>query len=279
MIPDRLPDKLRDTIAQFPPGSLQFEVGIQTFDEDTAARISRRQDNGKAADNLRWLRQHTGVHVHADLIVGLPGEDVASFASGFDRLVALAPQEIQVGMLKRLRGTPIARHDEAFAMRYSAHPPYEVLSTSVIDFPTMQRMRRFARFWDVVANSGRFTRTLPWVWAQENDSPFKRFDALSDWLWQQAGRTHAIALHRLTELFWQWLTTEARRPAAEVAIDLAADIAQAGRRDVPEYLRDFVTHEQMQRMHSGSGRSGSDAPAEAKPPQPPQRQQRHLSQP
>jgi radical SAM superfamily enzyme YgiQ (UPF0313 family) len=263
MIPDRLPEKLREVIAQFPPGALQFEVGIQTFNEEVAARISRRQDNEKAAQNLRWLREHTGVHVHADLIVGLPGETLASFAAGFDRLVRLGPQEIQVGMLKRLRGTPIARHDEPFTMRYSAHAPYEVLSTGVIDFPTIQRMRRFARFWDIVANSGKFARTLPWIWAGEGDSPFERFAALSDWLWQRTGRTHAIALHRLAELLWQWLTTENHRPPAEVARALAADIADGGRRDVPEYLREYVAHEQMQT----TGRT------EALP----KRQQRHLA--
>ncbi|NDB74730.1 MAG: hypothetical protein EB141_03640 [Verrucomicrobia bacterium] len=86
---DRLPEPLREVIAQFPPGALQFEVGIQTFDEATARHISRRQDYAKLAENLTWLRTHTGVHVHADLIVGLPGESQTSFAAGFDRLVAL----------------------------------------------------------------------------------------------------------------------------------------------------------------------------------------------
>ena len=83
--------------------------------------ISRKQDNDKIAENLRWLRAETGVHVHADLIVGLPGETIESFAAGFDRLVALRPQEIQVGMLKRLRGTPIVRHDAEWGMVYSPH--------------------------------------------------------------------------------------------------------------------------------------------------------------
>jgi radical SAM superfamily enzyme len=68
-------------------------------------------------DNLRFLREQTGVHVHADLIVGLPGEDLESFGRGFDRLVAIGLQEIQVGILKRLRGTPIVRHDSEFEMK------------------------------------------------------------------------------------------------------------------------------------------------------------------
>jgi radical SAM superfamily enzyme YgiQ (UPF0313 family) len=137
MIPDRLPDGLREIITKFPPGALQFEVGVQTFNEDVAELISRRQDNAKVEQNLRWLRADTRVHVHADLIVGLPGEDVASFAAGFDRLVKLGPQEIQVGMLKRLRGTPIVRHDQTWSMVYSPHAPYEILSTKLIDFATM----------------------------------------------------------------------------------------------------------------------------------------------
>jgi radical SAM superfamily enzyme YgiQ (UPF0313 family) len=165
MVPDRLPEALREVIAQFPAGSLQFEVGVQTFDEPTSRNISRRQDNAKLADNLTWLRSRTGVHVHADLIVGLPGESLASFAAGFDRLVALGPQEIQVGILKRLRGTPIVRHDAEFAMRYNPLPPYELLSNRDLDFPTMQRLRRFARYWDLVANSGNFRTSTPLLWS------------------------------------------------------------------------------------------------------------------
>src|SRR2546427_12024445 len=87
---------------------------------------------------------------------GLPGESVESFAAGFDRLVGLGPQEIQVGLLKRLRGTPIVRHDAAWGMRYNPHPPYEVLQTQLIDFATMQSLRRFAKYWELVANSGNF---------------------------------------------------------------------------------------------------------------------------
>src|SRR5207253_4482365 len=140
----------------FPAGALQFEVGVQTFNETVGGLISRRQNYEKLADNFQFLRAKTGVHIHADLIVGLPGETIESFAAGFDRLVALGPQEIQVGILKRLRGTPIVRHDHDWAMIYSACPPYEILQNKSIDFASMQRMRRFARYWDLIGNSGNF---------------------------------------------------------------------------------------------------------------------------
>jgi radical SAM superfamily enzyme YgiQ (UPF0313 family) len=81
MVPDRLPPELREIIAKFPGGALQFEIGIQTFDEATSKNISRRQNLARLEDNIRFLREHTGVHLHADLIVGLPGEDLASFGS------------------------------------------------------------------------------------------------------------------------------------------------------------------------------------------------------
>jgi radical SAM superfamily enzyme YgiQ (UPF0313 family) len=240
MIPDRLPETLRQPIARFPAGALQFEVGIQTFNEEVSARISRRQDNAKLADNLRFLREQTGVHVHADLIAGLPGEGIDSFAAGFDRLVALGPQEIQVGMLKRLRGTPIVRHDAEFKMVYSPHPPYEILQTRDIDFATMQRLRRFARYWDLIANSGNFIESTPLIWSGESESAFARFLQLADWLYATTGRKHGIALRQLLDLMFTHLTGTRRLAPATVARALWRDYQRGGRSDLPDCLRPYV---------------------------------------
>ena len=100
-----------------------------------------------------------------------------SFARGFDRLVALQPHEIQFGILKRLRGTPVNRHTEPFGLIFDPHPPYTILATNQIDFPTMQRLQRFSRYWDLVANSGRFAHTLPILLGA---TPFASFMAFSD---------------------------------------------------------------------------------------------------
>jgi radical SAM superfamily enzyme YgiQ (UPF0313 family) len=243
MIPDRLPDGLRDLIKQFPPGALQFEVGIQSFNPTVCQTISRKQDPQRTEENLKFLRTETGVHVHADLIAGLPGEDLQSFAAGFDRLVSLGPQEIQVGLLKRLRGTPITRHDQQFQMIYSPNPPYEILQTSAIDFPTMQRLRRFARFWDLVANSGNFIETAPLLW--QNHSPFARFLHLSDWLFARTGKNHAISLHRLCELLFTFLTTELHENPAKIAHCLWLDYQRAGRSDRPAFLLQHLPPDSM----------------------------------
>jgi len=238
MIPDRLPDSLRAIIARFPPGTLQFEVGIQTFNEDVSHLISRRQNYEKLADNFHFLRRETGVHIHADLIVGLPGETVESFAAGFDRLIALAPQEIQVGILKRLRGTPIVRHDDEWRMVYHPHPPYEILQNRLIDFATMQKLRRFARYWDLIGNSGNFIETTPLIWSAA--SPFEAFLDFSEWLYARTGRTDSIALVRLMDWLFEFLTGELRLDARQAANALWQDYQRGGRHDKPGFLKDFL---------------------------------------
>ena len=205
VIPDHLPDRLKGAIARFPAGTLQFEVGIQTWNPEVQALISRKQDNAQAEANLKWLRSHSNALIHVDLIAGLPGEDLTSFGRGFDRLRALAPHEIQVGILKRLRGTPIARHTEAFGMRYNPDPPYNVLATDRIGFPDMQRIARFARYWESVGNSGRFTRARALLLGQE---PFANFMRFSDWTYARSGKTHEIALERLFGLIHDFLIAE-----------------------------------------------------------------------
>ncbi len=221
LVPDHLPEALKETIARFPPGALQFEIGIQSFNPEVQALVSRRQDNAKAADNIRWLTEHSQTHLHVDLIAGLPGEDVASFARGFDQLVKLGAQEIQFGILKRLRGTPIIRHTEPFGMVYDPYPPYTVLATKQVDFPTMQRLVRFARYWDLVANSGRFANTTRVLLGE---APFDNFMAFSNWIYTKTDATHRIALEKLAKLVQEWLQLRgmAREEAAAL---LASDYA------------------------------------------------------
>lgn len=233
LVPDHLPESLREIIARFPEGALQFEIGIQSWNPQVQARISRRQDNDAAQANLRWLRTHTRAHLHVDLIAGLPGEDLASFAAGFDRLMALEPHEIQVGVLKRLHGAPIARHTEAFGMRYAEQPPYEVLETSAMSANELARVRRFARYWDLYGNSGRFRYSLP---ALLSNQPFERFMAFSDWLHARTGLTHRLSLETQMDLLGEWLHGEGRQPWDGVVERLGRDYAASGAHGRPAFL-------------------------------------------
>ncbi len=268
VVPDSLPDRLKALIVQFPAGSLQFEVGVQSFNPQVQQRISRRQDNLKTADNLRWLVNESQAHVHADLIFGLPGETLQSFADGFDRLHELAPHEIQFGILKRLRGTPITRHTLDFAMAYDPQTPYTILQTSTIDFATMQRIGRFARYWEMVANSGRFSAALRLLLRNSPDvagSAFHHFLAFCDWLWQTTGKTHEFALEKLVDLLFDHLTQARGLDADAVRAALLADYRASGARGRPHCLADLLAAER------------SALPAGAAKPRS-ERQGRHVSQ-
>lgn len=200
VVPDHLPRKLKELLTQFPEGSLQFEIGIQTFNTEVQANISRKQNNAKSKDNLIWLKDNTNAHIHADLIFGLPGETFDTFKDSFNQLYHCRPHEIQMGILKRLKGSPIIRHTEAFDLRFNPLPPFNILSTDRVSFTTMQRINRFARYWDMIGNSGRFKYALPYILS---DKPFDDFMAITEWIFNKTGQIHKINLKKLFELISQ----------------------------------------------------------------------------
>ena len=242
VIPDHLPDRLKLLMAQFPPGVLQLEVGIQSFNPEVQKRISRRQDNAKTEANLQWLVQQSPAHLHTDLIFGLPGETWESFAAGFNRLHALRPHEIQLGLLKRLRGTPIARHTLEHGMVYATESPYAVQQTGVLDAPTVQRFIRLARYWDLVANSGRFQRTLDAL--LQGDSAFAAFAAWSDWLWHTTHKTHGLTPENLVDALFDYMTSQRGLPVETVRQMLLADYQRSGAHARPDCLREVLPRPQ-----------------------------------
>ncbi|TPV93237.1 MAG: DUF4080 domain-containing protein [Myxococcales bacterium FL481] len=258
MVPDRLPDALRGLIAQFPAGSLQFEVGIQTFDEAVGGRIQRRQNIARTFENLDFLREHTQVHLHTDLIIGLPGEPAETFGVGLDRLIAAGVQEVQVGVLKRLRGTPISRHAEAFAMVFEPRPPYAILSNRDIDFPAMQRLKRFALVWDTFWNRGDFARSMRALWG--DGSPFAETLALADVVYSRRGRVHGISLENRAAILADQLVVRRGYSRDAVATMIHDDFDRHGRRPPPLW---------RERKRSTKGKPNVAVPV---------RQQRHLQQ-
>lgn len=233
LIPDHLPDRLKQTIARFPPGALHFEIGIQTFNPAVQARISRRQDDAQAEKNIRWLREQSNALIHVDLIAGLPGEDLASFGRGFDRLHAMKPHEIQVGILKRLRGAPIERHTDAHHLCFNPDAPYNVLATDCIAYADMQRISRFARYWDLAGNSGRFHQTLPLLLGA---APFNNFMRFTDGLYARTHKTHEFAFERLCEFMHDHLTQVTGVDAAVADAALVSDYQASGARGRPAFM-------------------------------------------
>ena len=148
-------------------------------------------------------------------------------------------------------------------MRYNPEPPYNILSNTELSFADLQRISRFARFWDLIGNSGRFTQTLPLVLQVEPTSAFERFLALADWLYAETGATHKIALERLFDLVYRWLVGD-----GEIALDAAqqailADYQKSGSKG----RLSFMTR----------GLTAADDIAKTPKTATPQRQRRHLA--
>ena len=152
-------------------------------------------------------------------------------------------------------------------MVYNPHPPYEILQNKLIDFATMQKLRRFARYWDLVGNSGNFIETTPLIWScggtalrrfpnlmpgqgidetmpSKRSSPFYSFLRFSEWLYERTGRTDSIALVRLMELLFDFLTGELRLDRPPVAETLWRDYQRGGRHDKPAFLKEFLPVEE-----------------------------------
>lgn len=238
VIPDNFPEALREKIKLFPPTSLQLEIGIQTLKKDIALNIKRNLNIPKIKENLAFLEDETNAHIHLDLIIGLPGESVESFGENLDYLCSLSKSEVQVGVLKKLSGTTLNRHDEVFGMVYSDIPPYDILSNHLIPFTKMQEMKRFARFWDLVYNSGNFTKTFNFL--VEGKSVYETFSNFSLWLYGQTHSTWQISLDRLAKFLFDYLTlvqNNDRKMVADIIID---DMLKVGGRKLPSFLREFT---------------------------------------
>jgi radical SAM superfamily enzyme YgiQ (UPF0313 family) len=197
MVPSRFPPELMETLARFPAGTLRLEIGIQTLNPYVSARIGRPSNPEQELEALRLLREKTTAIIHADLIAGLPGEDIASFARGFDLLWAAvsppapgggaeaAPRtEIQLGVLKLLPGAPIAQHTAAFGMCYNPAPPYELLESAALPARDLDRLKNFARFWELIVNRG--------LMHIDGSPVFEKFMSLSDSLFARFGRSWGI---------------------------------------------------------------------------------------
>lgn len=235
VIPDHFPDSLKARIAQFPAGALQLEVGIQTLDPKIAENINRPLRLEKIKENLSFLENGTKAHMHVDLIVGLPGETLEGFGRNLNELSAITSCEIQIGILKHLSGTTMSRHDREFGMIYSDVPPYDILQNDLISFAQIQQMKRFARFWDLVYNSGNFTNTFDLI--TKGTTVYDGFSTFSAWLYGETLSTWKISLDRLTQHLFDYLTKERNLDEAEVIETMLLDITRNSGRKVPHYMR------------------------------------------
>ncbi|HPS57533.1 MAG TPA: DUF4080 domain-containing protein [Spirochaetota bacterium] len=147
-----------DFLSKVPPGLFQFEIGIQSVHSATLKAIHRVMDR-KSYDIIERLISNNNIHIHLDLIAGLPFEDYTGFANSFNRILGLNPHHFQPGILKVLPGTEMMERSAEYGLAWSPDPPYAVKSTKWLNAAEMERIVRIAELVEAVHNSGRFNET------------------------------------------------------------------------------------------------------------------------
>ncbi|MBO5144908.1 MAG: DUF4080 domain-containing protein [Lachnospiraceae bacterium] len=177
---DLLNEEQLEAMRDMRPGLIQLEIGVQSTNEATLRAINRHMDIGRLRKTVAMIQGFHNIHQHLDLIAGLPYEDYESFAHSFNDVYAMAPNQLQLGFLKVLKGSPMEQQAHEYGIVYNSKPPYEVLYTKWLSYDDVLRLKGIEEMVELYYNSNQFTHTLP-VLALEFSSPFAMYEALADY--------------------------------------------------------------------------------------------------
>ena len=176
---DILREEEIELLSRFRPGLAQIEIGVQTVNPRTLEAIRRTMDIKRLESAVAAIRRGGNVHLHLDLIAGLPYEGYESFGKSFDWVYRLRPHQLQLGFLKVLKGSEMWERAQEYGIRYLEQPPYEVLCTDWLSYEEVLRLKGVEEMVELYYNSGQFVHTLNFL---ENafPGPFAMYEALAD---------------------------------------------------------------------------------------------------
>ncbi|MDR0324484.1 MAG: B12-binding domain-containing radical SAM protein [Oscillospiraceae bacterium] len=172
-----------------PPGRIQLEAGLQSYCEPALKAVSRRMDIQKAESNIRTLLQGKNIHIHIDLIAGLPYETLPGFQNGFDRAFELGAHTLQLGFLKLLHGSSLRKRAEELGIRYTEEPPYEIVDSPWLSAEELKVLKQTENALRHTYNKSRFLSTLQYALSVSGLRPFVLFRTLGE-----AAPNHGTAL-------------------------------------------------------------------------------------
>lgn len=176
-------------------GLVQLEIGIQSTNLETLKAINRKTDLEKIVSNVNAIRKARNIHHHLDLIAGLPYEDYKSFSNSFNEVYALKPDQLQLGFLKVLKGTPMADSSQEYKIVYKDIPPYEVLYTKWINYDEVLELKLVEEMLDVYYNSAQFDASIKFM-EHFFDTPFELYKELGEYY--QVNKLLEVRHKRLT---------------------------------------------------------------------------------
>ncbi len=187
-----------------PKGSIQLEIGMQSFNEKTLAYINRKTDTVKLIENIKKLLAPGNLHIHIDLIAGLPFEDIESFEHSFDIGFNLRSNMLQLGFLKLLHGAQMRENSEKYPCEFSKEPPYEVISTQWTDENDLALLHKVEDALERLYNSGRFIETVDYVLDKTCSTPFEFFKNFG--IYASEHSKPLVSLDDYTEMAFEYLS-------------------------------------------------------------------------
>ncbi|CAI3661570.1 putative radical SAM domain-containing protein [Clostridium neonatale] len=174
---DILKDEEIKLLSKAPEGRFQFEVGVQTTNDDVLRNINRFVNFSDIKEKVLELMSIKNIKQHLDLIAGLPGEDYNSFVKSFNDVYSIHPEEIQLGFLKLLKGSSMREEAKMYGMEYSPYPPYEILKTNLVSYEEMIKLKKVEEMVDKYYNSQKFNYIIKFFEKKFN-TPFEFYYAL-----------------------------------------------------------------------------------------------------
>lgn len=176
---DILTQEEMEILSRMRPGYIQMEIGVQTTNPETLREIRRHTDMGRLREVVAQIRQGHNIHIHLDLIAGLPYEDDERFARSFNEVYNMQPHQLQLGFLKILKGSPMHDMADAYGVQYLSVPPYEVLSTRWLPYEKVLLLKEVEGMVEVYYNSGQFDYSMRLL-VQVFSDAFSLYQALAD---------------------------------------------------------------------------------------------------
>lgn len=167
-------------LSSFRPGLIQLEIGVQSTNPATISEIHRQMDLPRLKEVVTRIRAWHNIHMHLDLIAGLPFEDYATFTKSFDEVFALAPNQLQLGFLKVLKGSYMYEHATEYGILFHETAPYEVLATKWLSYDDILRIKRVEEMIEVYYNSRQYELSIRLLTCMYT-SAFELFQRLGDY--------------------------------------------------------------------------------------------------
>lgn len=181
IVAHHIDEEIKEVLKHMPKGRVQFEIGIQSTNLQTLGQISRANPWQEMTNNIKTIMAYKNIHLHVDLIVGLPYEDLTSFAKSFNDVYALQADMLQVGFLKLLKGAAMNDLIEKYDYVYMPQAPYQVISNKYMDYTIMRYLQIFVDVLELYYNSGRFRHTITHLIKQYKEDAYRFFADFTDY--------------------------------------------------------------------------------------------------